>query len=105
MKTSKKIPLLTLLGLILPFGNVWGPYLIRVPKGSTEAKLRSRLAIFEAILSVAAVSASILLCVKAVYSEYDANLISTALQISLIQNIVILVTAVVMIFLAPKSET
>ena len=103
MVLSKKISLLTLLGLILPFGNIWGPFIIKVPKGSKESDFRHLLIAFQTILTVISFAISIGLIAEAIYSEYNISQIKMAAYIFLIQDIVIIAVAVITALLA-KSE-
>ena len=48
MKPTVKMILWTLLGLILPFGALWGPFLVKT-KSEQERRYRSRLLIAEAV--------------------------------------------------------
>ena len=51
MKPTVKMILLTLLGLILPFGAIWGPFLVKI-KSEQERRFRSRLLIAEVVVWV-----------------------------------------------------
>ena len=51
MKPTVKMILLTLLGLILPFGAIWGPFLVKT-KSEEERRFRSRLLIAEVVVWV-----------------------------------------------------
>ena len=51
MKPTEKMILLTLLGLILPFGAIWGPFLVKI-KSEQERRFRSRLLIAEVVVWV-----------------------------------------------------
>lgn len=52
MTFKQKISLLSLLGILLPAGNLWGPYLARVPRKSDAATFRTRLLFVEIVLSI-----------------------------------------------------
>ena len=94
MTLSQKISLLTLVGLILPFGNIWGPLIIKVPKGSSEAKFRFRLIIFESVFSFILFSIAIMLMTKAILSEYNTSLITSAAYVLFFEYILILIVAI-----------
>lgn len=51
MKPTVKMILWTLLGLILPFGAIWGPLLVKT-KSEQERRFRSRLLIAEVVVWV-----------------------------------------------------
>ncbi len=51
MKPTVKMILWTLLGLILPFGALWGPFLVKT-KSEEERRFRSRLLIAEVVVWV-----------------------------------------------------
>lgn len=51
MKPTVKMILLTLLGLILPFGAIWGPFLVKT-KSEQDRRFRSRLIIAEVVVWV-----------------------------------------------------
>ena len=51
MKPTVKMILLTLLGLILPFGAIWGPFLVKT-ESEQERRFRSRLLIAEVVVWV-----------------------------------------------------
>ena len=55
MKPTVKMILLTLLGLFLPFGAIWGPFLVKT-KSEEERRFRSRLLIAEVVVWVSASS-------------------------------------------------
>ncbi len=95
MTLSKKISLLTLLGVILPFGNIWGPFIIKVPKGSNESDFRHILIAFETILTFISFAISIGLIAEAMVSEYYISEIKMAAYVLFIQDIVIIVVAVI----------
>lgn len=95
MSLSQKISLATLAGLILPFGNIWGPLIIKIPKNSSEVKFRHRLIILETIISFIFFSSSIVLLVKSMLAGYSISLIRLATYILLIHNILILIIAVI----------
>ena len=106
MIASKKISLLTLIGIIIPFGNIWGPYLVRkLPKNSYISKFRFRLVIFEILLTVASFLTSVMINVKAVNSGFDVQLIKDSMIILLIHNLVIIVTAITLAIVMKRLET
>lgn len=49
MKPTVKMVCLTLLGLLLPLGGIWGPYLVKI-KNEKERKFRSRLIAAEVVI-------------------------------------------------------
>lgn len=51
MKPTVKMILLTLLGLILPFGAIWGSFLVKT-KSEQERRFRSRLLLAEVVVWV-----------------------------------------------------
>ena len=51
MKPTVKMILWTLLGLILPFGAIWGPFLVKT-ESEQERRFRSRLLIAEVVVWV-----------------------------------------------------
>lgn len=104
MSNSRIVSLLTLVGLIIPSGNIWGPYLIKVPKGSKAAKFRGKLVLVELIISVVFYAMSLIKMVKAYGDSYDIGGISTALSILVILQISILVVAIVAFFVSPREE-
>lgn len=52
MNSTQKIALLTLLGLILPLGNVWGPFLLSAPVSSDTKRFRKKMVLIEIIISL-----------------------------------------------------
>lgn len=106
MITSKKISLLTLIGIVIPSGNIWGPYLIRkFPKNSYISKFRFRLFIFELLLTVGFFLASVMLNVKAFNRDFDVQLIKESMIVLLIHNLVIIVTAITLAIVMQRLET
>ena len=106
MDALKKISLLTLIGIILPFGNIWGPYIARrIPKNSYTSRFRFRLVIFEILLTVSFFLTSIILNVKAVNSGFDVQLIKESMIVLLIHNLVIIITAITLAIVMQKLET
>lgn len=95
MSLSQKISLATLVGLILPFGNIWGPLIIKIPKNSSEVKFRHRLIILETFISFIFFTLSIVLLVKSMLAGYSISLIRIATYILLIHNILILIIAAI----------
>ncbi len=100
-EVPKRVPMLTLLGLIFPLGNVWGPYLAKIPKGSAAAKIRSRLALFELALTAVFFLPAVLLNVKAINSGYDTGLMGTSASIMLFLGVAVVAVAV---FMAAASK-
>lgn len=106
MIASKKISLLTLIGIIIPSGNVWGPYLVRkLPKNSNISKFRFRLFIFELLLTVGSFLASVIINVKAFNSGFDVQLIKDSMIVLLIHNLVIIATAITLVIVMQRLET
>ena len=106
MNASKKISLLTLIGIIIPSGNIWGPYLVRkIPKNSYISKFRFRLSIFELLLTVGSFLASVIINIKAVNSGFDVQLIKGSMIVLLIHNLVIIVTAIILAIVMQRLET
>lgn len=60
MKAEKNMALLILLGLVLPFGNIWGP-LIAAAESLEQKKFRRNLIICQSILAVAAWATGIIM--------------------------------------------
>ncbi len=100
MNILKKIPFLTLLGLVFPLGNTWGPYLVHVNKGSYEAAMRRKLVIFESLLTLVTLVVAISIMVRIVNQEPDmvpdVDVMMKALYVFLVQGIVILVVALIL---------
>lgn len=100
MNILKKIPFLTLLGLVFPLGNIWGPYLVRVNNGSYEAGMRRKLVIFESLLTLVTLVVAISIMVRSVNQEPDmvpdVDVMMKALYVFLVQGIVILVASVIL---------
>ena len=106
MIASKKISLLTLIGIIIPFGNIWGPYLVRkFPKNSYISKFRFRLVIFEILLTVVSFLISVIISVKAFNSGFDVQLIKDSMIVLLIHNLVIIATAITLAIITQRLET
>lgn len=105
MAINKKISLLTLLGLILPFGNIWGPYLIKIPQNTQSYKFRRNLIFFELFLSLASFIFAIAFNLKGVNSGFNPNFIRISAYILAIQYIAIIATAFIAPIMAYKSET
>lgn len=60
MKPTEKMILLTLLGLILPLGAIWGPFLVKI-KSEQERRYRSRLLVAEVVIGNASSSVFLVL--------------------------------------------
>lgn len=103
MGSHKKIVLLTLLGLILPLGNIWGPFLIRIPKSSQSYKFRKKLITFETILTSGSFILAIIFNIKGIASGFNPNFIRTSAYILTAQYIAIIVTAIIATIMTPKS--
>ena len=106
MDASKKISLLTLIGIILPFGNIWGPYIARrIPKKSYASRFRFRLFIFELLLTVCSFLTSVIINVKAFNRGFDVQLIKESMIVLLIHNLVIIITAISLAIVMQRLET
>ena len=94
MNIYQKISLLSLLGLIIPFGNVWGPALVRIRDNYQLYSYRKRLIIFELLVTLITYAIAISLIVKSISANYNPGYITIAAYVLLIQIIIILITAV-----------
>lgn len=102
MDVNRKISLLTLIGLILPFGNVWGSCLVKVPHNSGSYKFRRKLMTFEFCLTLVFLIISIAFNVKAISSGFDVEDMRKAAGIMAIHSILVLAAAIVLAALSPK---
>ena len=103
MNSTQKIALLTLLGLILPLGNVWGPFLLSGPMSSDTIRFKKKMVLIEIIVSLISwviPVVSIVQKVKTVASDLSfGDYISQALTSTLwIQPISILGIALIAYF-------
>ena len=94
MKQLKRISLFTLLGLILPLGNIWGPLLVNVSRGSKEAIFRDRLICLECMITIICFVISIAILVKSMNSDLNTHLFLKAMYALLIEDIAIILIAV-----------
>ena len=101
MSTNKKISLLTLLGLILPLGNIWGPYIIRIHNDIQSYQFRKKLVIFEFFLSLVTFLLAIAFSLKGINSGFNPNFFTVSAYIVAIQDIIIIITAFIAPFVAP----
>lgn len=102
MDARRKISLLTLLGVVLPFGHIWGPFLMRVPKESRVRGFRFKLVLFEILLTVIFFAISIIMNIKAINSGCDSQTLSASAAVLMIHCLVIIATAVILAFVAPR---
>lgn len=102
MDARRKISLLTLLGVVLPFGHIWGPFLVRVPKESRVRGFRFKLALFEILLTVISFAVSIIMNIKAINSGCDSQMLSASAVVLMIHCLLIIATAVILAFAAPR---
>ena len=100
MSTNKKISLLTLLGLILPLGNIWGPYIIRIHNDIQSYQFRKNLVIFEFFLSLVAFILAVAFSLKGINSGFNPNFFTVSACIVAVQDIIIIITAFMAPFLA-----
>lgn len=103
MTTNRKISLLTLLGLILPFGNIWGPLLLRIPKNSPSHIFRRKLIIFELILTLGSFTAAIAFNLKGLNADFNPKYFTIGAFILLAQYIAIIATAIITYVKTPES--
>lgn len=98
-----KISLLTLIGLILPFGNIWGPYLIKIPQSSSYV-FRKRLVIFESFCTLSAYVLSVILNVKAFNMGFNLSLMRLSAFVLVIYCLMIIITAMIAVILAQRIK-
>lgn len=104
MAVNKRISLLTLLGLILPLGNIWGPYLIKIPQKTQYYKFRRNLVFFEFFLTLVSFIFAIAFNLKGVTSGFNPNFIRISAYILTFQYIAIIVTAFIAPMMVYKSK-
>lgn len=83
MNKFSSLSLLTLLGLALPFGNIWGPLLMKVPFGSPERRFRTRLIRVETVMTFIAYIIAIAMLLVNKNGLTDPEQISTSLVVFL----------------------
>ena len=93
MKIFKNISLITLIGLILPFGNIWGPFLVSVPKDSTGDRFRRRLVMLEILFTFIFFTIAIVLMVKSMNADFNVSLFVKAMKVFIIESVVIIALA------------
>jgi len=93
MKQIRRISLFTLLGLILPLGNIWGPYIVNVPVNSVEAKFRKKLVLFEVVLTVIFFVIATVLMAKSMSADFNMSIFMKALKVFLIEDVIIVAAA------------
>ncbi|MDE6577775.1 MAG: hypothetical protein K2J82_00805 [Muribaculaceae bacterium] len=103
MSINKKVSLLTLLGLILPLGNIWGMFLVRIPKDSQSYRFRRKLLIIESVLTIVTFIVATIINLKGIASGFNPNYTSAASYIIIAQDIAIIAIAAIAAMKAPKS--
>lgn len=104
MNPCIKISLLTLVGLILPFGNIWGPYLIKKPQSSSSYVFRKRLVIIESFCTLSAFVLSVILNVKAFNMGFNLSLMRLSAFVLVIYCLMIIITAMIAVILAQRIK-
>lgn len=101
MKIERKMLLLTLLGLVIPFGNVIGPMLVKSRSARSEA-FRSQLLIIEGIILAVGYVPSLFFMVSSfgVSPEgtmaVDSEAITTAVECLFLIPILIIATSILL---------
>lgn len=104
MDVKKKISLMTLIGLILPLGNIWGPYLIKIPQKTQYYKFRRNLVFFELFLTLVSFILAIAFNLKGVSSGFNPNFMRISAYILTFQYIAIIVIAFITPIQVYKSK-
>lgn len=104
MTPKKKMSLWTLLGLVLPLGNVWGPYLTKLPKTTDERTFRSKLVLFELCLSVIFLAASIYFYRSAMENNMNVETMKQSIYMSFVQGFIIIAVALGLFFYLPSDK-
>lgn len=104
MNPCIKISLLTLIGLILPFGNIWGPYLKKIPQSSSSYVFRKRLVIFESFCTLSAFVLSVILNVKAFNMGFNLSLMRLSAFVLVVYSLLIIITAIIAVILAQRIK-
>lgn len=93
MKILNNISLITLIGLVLPFGNIWGPFLVSVPKDSPGDRFRRRLVLLEILLTFIFFTIAIVLMAKSMNADFNVSLFVKAMKVFIIESVVIIAIA------------
>lgn len=105
MNASAKVSLLTLLGLVLPLGNIWGPFLIKVGHDRYAYRLRRRLLVIEVLLTVVCFVVSIATLVKGFSpTTVDTSYITQGIYPLLAMNILVIVVAIISLIVAIRHH-
>jgi len=100
----KKIACLTLLGLLIPLGNIWGPLLIRISKESQTYRFRRNVILFEICLTLASYIPAIVFALRGVSSGYNPTSFTISASILILQYIAIVISAIA-IAIKPHEES
>ncbi len=105
MNASAKVSLLTLLGLVLPLGNIWGPFLIKVGHDGYAYRLRRRLLLIEVILTVVCFVISIATLVRGFSpTGVDTSYVTQGIYPLLAMNILMIVVAIISLMVAKRHH-
>lgn len=104
MTLKKKMSLWTLAGLVLPFGNVWGPYLTRLPEDTDDRSFRSKLVLFELCFTLIFLAVGFYLYYSAMVNNMKLETLIEAAYMPLIQGVVIIAVALGLFFCLPSDE-
>lgn len=102
MNKNRQISLLTLVGLILPLGNIWGSYLIKIPQGSPSYFFRKKLTVIETVMTAITFVLAIVFSLKGINSGNKIDYAVISLYIVILQYIAIIGIAFVSAFMTPK---